>query len=282
MNSTGLLASRARSSARRSAGVTHSTDRTIGALRATHDALANVVTGMPDVQLVARSGATEWTVAEVLSHLGSGAEISLATLRAAVDGAAAPTQDFNPQVWDRWNSLTPPKQAADFLVHDDDLVAAVEALSTTQRHELRIDLGFLPAPLPVAGYLGMRLNEAAHHSWDVQVSTDPGAAISADTAELIAEHLATDLSFLLGSTGKADAIAHPAVVDIHGSGYAIVIDDAVSLTAAGPPATATFDGPLEAAIRLLAGRLGATHTPADVQVTGAVTLDDLRRVFPGY
>ena len=58
----------------------------------------------------------------------------------------------------------------------------------------------------------MWLNEAAQHSWDVRVSQDPGAAISADTAALLGEHFATDLSFLLGFTDKADALAHPAVV----------------------------------------------------------------------
>ena len=49
-----------------------------------------------------------------------------------------------------------------------------------------------------------------------------------------------------------------------------------------PEPTATFTGPLEAAIRLLSGRLTAQHTADDVHVSGNVTLDDLRRVFPGY
>jgi hypothetical protein len=39
---------------------------------------------------------------------------------------------------------------------------------------------------------------------------------------------------------------------------------------------------LEAAIRLIGGRLAAAHTPAGTEVVGDVTLDDLRRVFPGY
>jgi uncharacterized protein (TIGR03083 family) len=262
--------------------VTASTDRTIEALRATHDELVTVVSTMSDEQLVERSGAAEWSVAQVLSHLGSGAEISLATLRAAVDATAAPTQEFNQEVWDRWNVLSGHDQATGFIAHDHDFLAYVEALSADQRQELRIDLGFLPAPLPLAAYLGMRVNEAAQHSWDARVAVDAKAAISADTAALIAEHLATDLSFLLGFTGKADAIAQPAVVDIDRSGYAIVIENSVSLTTERPPATAAFTGPLEAAIRLLAGRLSAPYTPGDVEVTGAVTLDDLRRVFPGY
>ena len=46
--------------------------------------------------------------------------------------------------------------------------------------------------------------------------------------------------------------------------------------------TATFSGPLEAAIRLLSGRLKPEFTPAGVDVSGNVTLDELRKVFPGY
>ena len=34
--------------------------------------------------------------------------------------------------------------------------------------------------------------------------------------------------------------------------------------------------------RLVSCRLTPAHTPADVRVSGAVTLEDLRRVFPGY
>jgi hypothetical protein len=32
----------------------------------------------------------------------------------------------------------------------------------------------------------------------------------------------------------------------------------------------------------MAGRLTAPYTPDDVDVTGNVSLDDVRRVFPGY
>jgi hypothetical protein len=39
---------------------------------------------------------------------------------------------------------------------------------------------------------------------------------------------------------------------------------------------------MEAWLRLAAGRLKANHTPADVQITGPISLDDLRAVFPGY
>jgi hypothetical protein len=41
--------------------------------------------------------------------------------------------------------------------------------------------------------------------------------------------------------------------------------------------------PAEAWLRLVAGRLGAEYTPEGVHLYGgAVTLSDLRRVFPGF
>jgi uncharacterized protein (TIGR03083 family) len=257
-------------------------DRTIAALRATHDDLAEVAAKLTDDQLTSRSGASEWTVAQVLSHLGSGGEISLATLQAALTDAPRPGQDFNHQVWDRWNALAPREQASGFLTQDEELVVTLEGLTAEQREGLQIDLGFLPAPVSLTTYLGMRLNEAAQHSWDARVAVDPDAGIAADTAAILAELFASDLSFLLGFSSKPDALAQPAVVAIAGSGFTLSIADSVSLAASGAEPTATFTGPLESTIRMLAGRLTADYTPDGVDVTGNVGLDDLRRVFPGY
>ena len=189
--------------------MTASADRTIDALRSTHDELAAVVAGLSDENLTARSGASEWSVAQVLSHLGSGAEISLATLRSALAATPGPDQSFTQGVWARWNALGPRDQGAGFLAADEELVSAVEALTTEQRQNLPVKLGFLPSPMTVSGYTGMRLNEAAMHGWDVRVSLDPVAAVPGTTARLLAEHFATDLSFLLGLTAKADALRLP-------------------------------------------------------------------------
>jgi hypothetical protein len=61
-------------------------------------------------------------------------------------------------------------------------------------------------------------------------------------------------------------LATPAGVDIADSGFGIVIADRVNLTEAVPTPTATF-------------RLTVAHTPAAVEVTGNLTLDDLRKVW---
>jgi uncharacterized protein (TIGR03083 family) len=256
--------------------------RTIDALRHEHDDLEPVVSALTADQLTGPSGASEWTVADVLSHLGSGSEISLAALQAALGEREAPGDDFNPSVWDRWNAMTPEDQRAGFLEHDRALVEALEALDADQQSALEVPIGFLPAPLSVAGFGGMRLNEVAHHSWDVRVATDPEAGLHTVSAAVLPEHLSGDLGFLLGFIGKADQVSDPVVLALGDSGFSIAVDDTVSVAASAEAATATFAGPTEAALRLMTGRLGPSYTPSDVSVTGNVTLDQLRAVFPGF
>lgn len=256
-------------------------DRTIAALRTVHDDLAALVPGLTDEQLATTSGAVDWPVSQVLSHLGSGAEIALAGLQAALAGTGAPAPELNQQVWDRWNAMAPRDQAAGFLTHDALLVAAYESLTADQREHVAVDLGFLPAPLTLTSLTGMRLNESAQHSWDVRVAVDPDAGVDGDAAGLLLEHLTGGLSFMTRFSGHADALDAPATVAIRGSAFGIVIGDGVAVTEVANP-TATFAGPLEAVVRLLGGRLTPGHTPAGVEVSGNATLADLRRVFPGY
>ncbi|MEP7333230.1 MAG: maleylpyruvate isomerase N-terminal domain-containing protein [Terracoccus sp.] len=113
------------------------TDRTIDALSAEHKILAATVRDLTDDQLTLSSAAAEWTVAQVLSHLGSGAEITTAGLQAALGRRTAPDENFNPSVWDRWNAMSPVQQRAGFLKHDAVLVAAVTALDQQQRETLQ-------------------------------------------------------------------------------------------------------------------------------------------------
>ena len=160
-------------------------------------------------------------------------------------------------------------------------MAALESLDADQRRELSVDLGFMPAPAPLAQFVGMRLIEVANHAWDARAGLDPEAGIEATAARLSLDSLAGELSFMLGFSTKPDQLPEPAVVAL--DGYALRIGDDVSVVAgAADDATATFNGPLESVVRLLSGRLRPERTPAGVDVTGNVTLEDLRKVFPGY
>ncbi|GAA4718930.1 maleylpyruvate isomerase family mycothiol-dependent enzyme [Nocardioides conyzicola] len=258
--------------------MTELVDRAIAALRTNHDALAALVPDLDEGRLTGPSGASEWTVAQALSHLGSGAEISTKPIATAA-GLPVEAED-NQSVWARWDGSSPLEQAAGFVEHDSRYLDVVEGLTAEQRADLTVDMGFLPEPVPLVVAVGMRLNEVAAHAWDVRVGLDPAAGIEPESAALLLELYAGPLGFLLGFAAKPDQLAEEARVTVPGGG--ITVADAVTVTTDLADPTATFTGPAEAAARLLTGRLKPEFTPAGVEVTGNVSLDDLRKVFPGY
>jgi uncharacterized protein (TIGR03083 family) len=285
-------------------------DRAIAALRTGHDDLASSVVTMTPEDLGRRSGADEWTVAQVLSHLGSGAEINLATLRRSLERGAEAEPDANQRVWDRWNAMSPPDQAAGFLQANAALLDAYEALDEQTRETARIDLGFLPQPVDVATAARFRLNEFALHAWDIRVATDPSATVAQDAAEQLLDMIPMTLGWIAKPDvldGREVAIA-VRLTDI-GRSYVLRLDDRATLYDApagaadtttdpasdaatdaeggtsrggGGSTGATLELPAEAWLRLVTGRLRPDHTPASVRVDGAITLDELRQVFPGF
>jgi hypothetical protein len=122
----------------------------IAALRRSHDDLVRFVDDFDERLLETGSGAADWTVAQVLGHLGSGAEIAYGTLRAALAGGPAPDRETLVPIWERWNALLPLDALAAFRQSDERLVAEYEGLDEATLDDLRIDLGFLPAPIDVA------------------------------------------------------------------------------------------------------------------------------------
>lgn len=262
-------------------------DAAIHALRTNHDALTAVVRRLGADDLVRGSGAAEWNVAQVLSHLGSGAEISLANLRATLDGKELPS-DFNQSVWDRWNAKSPQEQANDFVDTNGALVAALEGLDADTRRDLRVRL-FLPEPVDLALFAGLRLSEVALHRWDVDVAFDQAARLDPESVGVLVDLYAGPLAMLVGFMGKPEAFAgRRVVVRVETSDpvreFGLVVGEAVSLSAEAPkPADAVLTAPAEAWLRLVTGRLSAENTPADVTVSpDVISLDDLRRVFPGF
>jgi uncharacterized protein (TIGR03083 family) len=262
-------------------------DRTISALRNNHASLANEVRSLAEEDLARQSGCSDWDVAQVLSHLGSGAEITLATLRAGTAGSEPLPDDFNQSVWGRWNAMDRLQQAEGFLEHDERLVSSLESLDETARRDLRVKLPFLPSPTDIAVFSGMRLNEAVLHAWDVRVAFDPQAAVTGQEAGVALEQLAGPLAFLVGFLGKPESLGQPsAALRITTTDpeqeFGLVLSPAVSLDGAPADTDGVLSGPAEAFLRLLAGRLDPAHTPDDLILTSDVlTLDQLRGVFRG-
>ncbi|MFC7482548.1 maleylpyruvate isomerase family mycothiol-dependent enzyme [Luedemannella flava] len=182
--------------------MTGRTDQAIAALRSGHRDLVDRVRAMTPQELTGRSAASEWTIADVLSHLGSGAEILLASLDTALGTAEAPGPGFRESVWDRWNALAPGEQAAGFIKSNETLVGRFEALDPTRREELRVDLGFLPAPIDVLTTASLRLNEFTLHTWDIAVASDPAATLAPEAVEFLFE----PLRMLIGWIGQPAAV----------------------------------------------------------------------------
>lgn len=252
-------------------------DRTIAALRTEHDTLVALLADLDDSQLNAPSGADDWTIAQVLSHLGSGAEIGRAPIARAA-GETVETED-NQTIWARWDATDPAGQAAGFVEHNRRWLDTVEALTSEQRSSLMVDLGFLPEPVPLVTALGMRLNEVANHSWDVRVALDQEAEVNPDSATTLVELFIGPIGFLTGFVAKPAELRESASVAAPGGG--LVIGEVVTIVGDLESRTATFRGSAGAFVRLLNGRLKEPHAKR-VTVEGNVALDDLRRVFPGF
>jgi uncharacterized protein (TIGR03083 family) len=260
-------------------------DQAITALRTGHNELADLVSGMSLDDLTQPSGAALWDVSQVLGHLGSGAEIALATLKAALEGAGNPGPEFNRTVWARWEALmAPTERAAGFLRANEALVQLFETLDGTTRVQLHIDLGFLPEPVDVATAGGLRLSEFTYHTWDIKVAFDPAAVLAPAAAELLVDPLGVIIGFL----GHADALdgRHVSLAvqtTAPDRSFGLDVRHAVTLVDTSQQPEGVLSVPGEAWLRLAAGRLAPAHTPPTVHLTSdVITLDDLRQVFPGF
>jgi uncharacterized protein (TIGR03083 family) len=245
----------------------------IGALRHSHDTLRTVAGPLDAGQLEQRSYASEWTIAQVLSHLGSQAEIFGLFLDAGLTGGDPPGQEAFGPIWDQWNARSPQAQAADALQADQAVVERFESLDDGQRQQLR--LAAFGMEVDAAGLAGMRLGEHAIHTWDVAVALDPAATVAPDAVARLVDTLGQ-----LGGTARRVRI----VTSSPDRTFVLAADETVSLTAAGEAGDA--EGlpevrlPAEALVRLVYGRLDPAHTPR-VETTDA-DLDDLRKMFPGF
>jgi uncharacterized protein (TIGR03083 family) len=259
-------------------------DAMITALRTGHDSLAGLVSGLSDAELAGPSGATEWDISQVLSHLGSGAEISRAGLLAAIDGKPNPGGDFNRSVWDQWDAMGGRERATRFVRENGVTTELYESLDTATRESLRVDMGFLPAPVDVATAARFRLSEFTLHSWDVRVAFDERATLADDAAGL----LAGGVGDLAGWLGKPEPLGGKnAVIQVTTAqpalDLALRLGDQISVgSGVVEAADGTLTLPAESWVRLVTGRLAPKYTPAGIAATGAADLDLLRQVFPGF
>ena len=234
----------------------------------------DLVTGLAPGQLLAPSYASEWTIADALSHLGSGAVIIGQGIEDSIAGRP-PDPDFNPSVWDTWNAKQPTDQAADFLAADQALLDRIASLSPEEAATVRLPFG--PITLDLDGVARARLNEHTLHTWDVEVAIDPTATLLPSSTAVVVDNL----GLIAGFAGKPTGTVHDLIVRTVNPERTFTLSlgtDSVTLQPADSAATPELELPAEALIRLIYGRLDPAHTPP---FSGAADLDELRRTFPG-
>ena len=253
----------------------------IAALRHSHERLASLVRAVSEDFLTSRSYCTDWSVAQVLSHLGSGAEIALMMLDSALSGAPMDRSGFAP-IWDAWNAKTPAQQAAGCLPADEAHISRLEGLTGAELDSINVD--FFGMQLDAAGVVRLRLSEHAVHTWDVAAAIDPEAVVAPDAVALLTGRL----PWLAERTGRPGD--QPLRVRLRGSNpdLDLLLEVAGKVTQAPWPAEGTgpVDGEIgmstEGLLRLFYGRLDAGYTPPATVSGAPALLDQLRAVFPGY
>lgn len=250
----------------------------LAAVQASHSRFAATLGGLTDEQVAGDSYADEWTIAQVSSHLGSGAEVFMLFLDEGLDQAHAPGMaQFGP-IWAAWDAKAPARQARESVVSDAAFLDRVATMTPEEQDRWRLEL--FGSQQTLAGLLLMRLAEHALHTWDIAVMLDPTTTVAGDAAALVIDNLAV----LVQRVGRATS--DPVAVEVRTIGpdrrlRLSLGPDGVTLTAADTPfSAAVLTLPGEAFVRLVYGRLDPVHTPTSVTADG-IDLDLLRHVFPG-
>lgn len=249
----------------------------IDALRHSHQRLRAVAGSLNADQLRRRSYASEWSIAQVLSHIGSQAEIFGLFLDAGLSGQDPPGPEAFAPIWGVWNAKSPEEQAADALRADETVTERFESIDDEQRK--RFALKLFGMDFDATGLARMRLGEHAVHTWDIAVALDPAATLAPDAVDLLIDTLG-QLVARAGKPGGAQRRLHVSTSSPVRH-FTLETGETVTLAASGySEGLPELALPAEAFIRLVYGRLDPAHTPP--VETRRADLDELRQVFPGF
>ena len=243
-------------------------------LRASVLRLRQLVASIDDPDLSRPAYPVQWTIADVLSHLGSGAVITQRRLDDTLSGRDTPP-DFATGVWDDWNSKSPTAQRDDALAADADLLVQLDATTVDQRERFSAAMG--PMTFGFDEFVAMRLNEHVLHTWDVDVADNPDATLSLDAAALIIDNLDLIARFTAVPTGEPTKIT-VATTEPERRFTVTSARDTVTLSNAKAETSPDLVLLAEAFVRLVYGRLDPDHTPVGHH---GIHLDTLRRIYPG-
>jgi uncharacterized protein (TIGR03083 family) len=247
-------------------------------LKALHNSVAHlneVIENLDPSKYESSAYPTEWTIADTMSHIGSGAVIMGQSFNNIVNGTE-PDPTFNQTTWDAWNAKDPAAQVADALVADAALLDQLQMLDEEGRDAFEFSMG--PFKFDFTGFVGMRLNEQALHTWDVEVTTDAKAVLSEQTAAVLLNNIGIFVGFAAKPSGEVIDL-HVQTTDPERPFILAFAEDSVKLEDNDHGGHVDLELPAESFVRLIAGRLDAKHTPRSVQ---SDHLEMLRTAFPGF
>lgn len=253
-----------------------SVDSVLSILRDSQHRLADAVASLDETGALQQSYDDDWSIAQVLSHLGSQTEVHELIFDAMTTGGSTPGIEQMQPIWDRWNAKTPLEQVRDSIEADRRYLTRVESLTADGRD---YSLDVFGRERSLANVVAMRVAEHAMHTWDVVVVLEPNATVQASAIETLLAWVAE----FAGYVGKApDPLRvlvrtqepdREFVLGIGPDGGRISAADDV-------PVDGSLSLSAEAFVRLVYGRLDADHRPP-VAAEG-VELETLIAAFPGF
>ncbi len=248
----------------------------IAALRASQDDFARLVGPMTAEQL-AEPSYHIWTIGEVVKHVGASSALFDAYLDAALAGSAPPGPDAFAPLMRAWNDRAVDQLKSDALTQSERLVRRYEAFTDEELAHLR--LNFFGIEMDAAALTMFRLTELSVHVWDIAVSRQPSATIAQPAVDLMVD----DAVSLLVSRREPGDREFRLGIETTSPRRRFTLSAVAGKMRLQADESHPLDGnlmiPAEALIRLVYHRLDPDHTP-HVSITGSVSLEDLRGLFP--
>jgi uncharacterized protein (TIGR03083 family) len=253
----------------------------LDALESTSTRLHGLVDGLTADQLGRPSFASGWTIAQVLSHLGSAAEICAALVSRGVAGGTAVLERSELlAIWARWDGLAPEAQRRAWGQSDRTHLALLRSITATDAETLTIP--YFSGLLSLTEYAGFRLSEQTLHAWDVAVALDEDAVLPPAEGALLLSRINLIASRFNDAETRGWIGRQDLTVELSDTGrlFSLRLGDDCRLEPAQPAhRDGTITATTDALLRLVYGR----NRPGDpIAVTGGVPLADLTRLFPGF
>ena len=265
----------------------HDLATVVAAIRREYETLDRYLGALMPPAWQGGTACTEWTVQKTVSHLGSGAEIHLHTLRTNVDGAEPLANEVRQGIWDHFDSLDPERLHPEFRQRNEAYLGYLEGLSPEARtRRVRSFAG----ETSIAEYAQFRLSELSLHSWDIRVSLDPTARLLPTSARANFPHALDTLHRRANRDARAELAGAVYQFEVYGPvrhRFALAVrDDTIEvLEGEQRSAAASLRLPTEAFIRLYTGRLRLQDADeaGEVAVEGdRAAAERLHALFPGF